>query len=315
MSNPLVSIVINNYNYGYFVRDAITSALNQTYERIEVIVVDDGSNDDSRTVIEGFGNDIVTLFKKNEGQASTFNSGFARSSGDIICFLDADDLFLPDKVAQVVEAYEKEPAGWCFHRLNWVDALAAPIDGSPDIPYATGRYDFRSQYLHGSSRFWAPATSGLTFSRKLIEKLLPMPEYIRITSDNYLKFSALAFSPGFYIAEILGLQRIHGANAYTLKKDPVLRAEVQLSIARGLRDNFPELIRVANKMFAGAIAAKRDVGADSRELSAEVRQYLANRPVAEKLEVLVRTAYRILRPRQPNVATLSSAPIQPKVVR
>jgi glycosyltransferase involved in cell wall biosynthesis len=311
MSKPFVSILINNYNYERFVGEAIASALNQTYGRIEVIVVDDGSSDNSRSVIESCGKDVLTVFKPNEGQSSTFNAGFARSSGDIICFLDADDLFLPNKVAEVVDAYENEPGGWCFHQLQWVDAIARPIPGSPDIPYATGRYDLRSQYLRGRSNFWAPATSGLTFSRPLLEKLLPMPQHIRITSDNYLKFSALAFAPGFYISECLGFQRIHGTNAYTLKKDPMLRAAVQLSIARGLRTNFPELTRVANKLFASAIAAKWKADADFQELSVELGQYLVSRPVSEKIEVLVRTAYRILRAQHANVSALSNRPIQP----
>jgi len=314
MSKPFVSILINNYNYERFVGEAIASALNQTYPRIEVIVVDDGSSDNSRRVIESCGKDVLTVFKENEGQSSTFNAGFARSSGDIICFLDADDLFLPNKVAEIVDAYANEPKGWCFHQLQWVDADARPIPGSPDIPYATGRYDLRSQYLRGNSNFWAPATSGLTFSRPLLERLLPMPQHIRITSDNYLKFSALAFAPGVYISECLGLQRIHGANAYTLKKDPLLRAAVQISIARGLRENFPELTRVANKLFANAIASKWKAGGDFQEVWAEIGQYLVNCPVAEKAEVWMRTGYRILRAHRPSISTLSNQ-IQPTTIQ
>src|SRR5215467_9749990 len=105
MHKPLVSIVINNYNYGAFVGEAIRSALSQTYSRVEVVVVDDGSTDNSRSVLETFGKAIVCVFKTNEGQSSAFNMGFAKSSGDIVCFLDADDLFLPHKVARVVAAH------------------------------------------------------------------------------------------------------------------------------------------------------------------------------------------------------------------
>jgi glycosyltransferase involved in cell wall biosynthesis len=91
--NPLVSIIINNYNYGRFVREAIDSGLNQTYSHKEVIVVDDGSTDDSREIIASYGNGITSVLKENGGQASAFNAGFAVSQGDIICFLDADDIF------------------------------------------------------------------------------------------------------------------------------------------------------------------------------------------------------------------------------
>jgi len=311
---PLVSVIINNYNYEHLVGDAISSALNQTYERMEVIVVDDGSSDDSRAVIEGYGKDIVTVFKANEGQSSTFNAGFAKSSGEIICFLDADDMFLPNKVERIVDAYADEAMGWCFHPLQWVDAMARPIPGSPYIRYAAGHYDLRSQYMRGKPLFWAPPTSGLTFRRRLLGKLLPMPQHIRITSDNYLTFSAPAFAPGFWISECLSLQRIHGANAYTAKDDPLFKAVVQLSIARGMHDAFPKLARLANRLFANAAAAKWTAGADFQEVSGEVRQYLGNCAVAEKVEVLARLAYRILRPRRPGVSTLPHPSIRPTTV-
>src|SRR5207302_11124509 len=76
----------------------IESALNQRYSRTEVIVVDDGSTDNSREVIAGFGDRVRPLFKKNGGQASAFNAGFRMSRGEVILFLDSDDLLLPTAV-------------------------------------------------------------------------------------------------------------------------------------------------------------------------------------------------------------------------
>jgi glycosyltransferase involved in cell wall biosynthesis len=308
MPKPLVSIIINNYNYEQFVGEAITSALCQTYDRMEVIVVDDGSRDESRAVIEGYGKHIVTVFKANAGQASAFNEGFAKSSGEIICLLDADDLFLPNKVEKVVKAYEEDSMGWCFHPLQWVDVIGRPISGSPDIRYATGRYDCQNQYMRGKPTFWAPPTSGLTFRRSLLEKLLPMPLHIRITSDNYLTFATPAFAPGFYISESLSLQRVHGANAYTAKDDPPFKATIQMSIARGLHDSFPQLSRLANRLFANAAAAKWTAGAEFPAMLGELSQYLRNCAFAEKAEVLARMAYRILRPRVPRRRDFASIP-------
>ena len=100
---PLVSILINNYNYGRFLTEAIDSAIAQTYSHIEIIVVDDGSTDNSHDIIASYGTKIVPIIKQNGGQASAFNTGFAASHGDIICFLDADDLFLPHKVTEIVK--------------------------------------------------------------------------------------------------------------------------------------------------------------------------------------------------------------------
>jgi glycosyltransferase involved in cell wall biosynthesis len=90
-SNLLVSIIINNYNYDRFLAEAINSALNQTYPYTEVIVVDDGSTDNSRQIIAEYGDRIIPILQPNGKQASAFNNGFAHSKGEIIIFLDSDD--------------------------------------------------------------------------------------------------------------------------------------------------------------------------------------------------------------------------------
>src|SRR4051795_10336845 len=96
MSQLRASIVINNYNYGRFLRESIQSALAQTHPNCEVIVVDDGSTDDSREIITSYGQRVKPIFKENAGQGSTFNAGFPVSSGDFVCFLDSDDTLYPD---------------------------------------------------------------------------------------------------------------------------------------------------------------------------------------------------------------------------
>ena len=95
--NPLVSVIIGNYNYGRFISEAIESALNQTYKNFELIVVDDGSTDNSREIIESYGDKLTAIFQENGGQGRAFNAGFAVSKGEIICFLDSDDYYYPEK--------------------------------------------------------------------------------------------------------------------------------------------------------------------------------------------------------------------------
>jgi glycosyltransferase involved in cell wall biosynthesis len=288
-----VSIVINNYNYANYVGNAITSALAQTYHRKEVIVVDDGSTDNSRQIIAEFGDLITPVLKENGGQASAFNEGFAASRGDVICFLDSDDVFLPGKVERVIDAMESCPEGWCFHQLQWADSTLNAIS-TPPIPYSTGKYDFRKDIRDGRCQFLPPATSGLTFSRHLLQQLMPMPNEIKITSDNYLKLSSMAIAPGHFIAEPLALQRMHGNNAFTGKKDALLRADVQLATAVGLRANFPSLRRLCNRMFAAGLVEKWGSGSNFKVISQEMRAYLADLPLSEKTETLSRIAYRAL---------------------
>src|SRR5215207_5228480 len=97
-----VSVVVNNYNYERFLREAIDSALEQTYPHTEVVVVDDGSTDGSREVIAGYGEQVIPVLKENGGQASAFNAGFEASGGEVVIFLDADDYLFPHTVERVV---------------------------------------------------------------------------------------------------------------------------------------------------------------------------------------------------------------------
>jgi len=86
-----VSVLINNYNYREYLAQAIHSAIAQDYQPIEIIAVDDGSTDDSRSIISRYGAKIGAIFQSNSGQASAFNTGVSAARGDIFCFLDVDD--------------------------------------------------------------------------------------------------------------------------------------------------------------------------------------------------------------------------------
>jgi len=90
VSDIRVDIVVDNFNYGRFLGEAIDSALAQTHPHVGVIVVDDGSTDESRNVLARYDDRIDVVLKENGGQASALNAGLARCSGDAVIFLDAD---------------------------------------------------------------------------------------------------------------------------------------------------------------------------------------------------------------------------------
>src|SRR3990172_4791472 len=122
MSEHYVSIIIDNYNYGRFLRDAIDSALRQTCRDVEVIVVDDGSTDDSRDIIRGYGDRITPILKANGGQASALNAGLARSRGDVVIFLDADDVLAPGIARRVSEVFAaNRDAAKVQYRMEVID--------------------------------------------------------------------------------------------------------------------------------------------------------------------------------------------------
>jgi glycosyltransferase involved in cell wall biosynthesis len=281
-SHPLVSILINNYNYGHFLAKAIDSALAQTYDHVEVIVVDDGSTDHSHAILASYGDRIQTILKPNGGQASSFNAGFAASRGEIICLLDADDWFLPHKAARVAAAFTQNAmAGWCFHPLTMMDTVSQTIQ--PQTYHGhSGNYDVSGWMqqrgkLAGLLPFGGTATSGLCFTRSLLAQILPMPEeeYISL-SDDYLKYVAFGLTPGYVDIEELAVQRLHGNNAFTARSDQhkqLLRARIHVLTAYWMRHNFPPLVKFANNLFAAGKHFYTSVEAMGTEDYRVVEQY------------------------------------------
>jgi Glycosyl transferase family 2 len=170
-----VSIIILSYNYEAFVDVAIRSALEQRGVETEVIVVDDGSTDGSREVISRWGTRVIAVFKANGGQASAYNAGFARATGDVVIFLDSDDSLEPDACATLVAMFEREPEVVKVHfPLRVVDDAGEAI--GPIIPamLAEGRVDgaLREKgVLYASS----PA-SGNAYRKRALDRLMPIPE-------------------------------------------------------------------------------------------------------------------------------------------
>lgn len=254
---PKVSILINNYNYAQFLGESIQSALAQTYDRCEVVVVDDGSRDESGEVIERYLPNIHALRKENAGQASAFNAGFLLSTGDIVCFLDADDYFHPEKVAEIVRKFSENPhIGWLFHSLAYIDEQGTPYpkNDASDLNCAK-EIDFRTLLRSGIS----PKESipcGLCFRRSTLAQILPMPESTGVSiSDNYLKYAAIGLSPGLLLDKKLAVQRIHGSNTYTFRQDNhLLRAEIHIKTGYYLQEQFPEIGLFADKLFVKGVA-------------------------------------------------------------
>ncbi len=106
---PLVSVIIPTYNYGSFISESIKSVINQTHDNIEIIVVDDGSTDNTKSVIEEFGRKVKYVFQENSGPSAARNTGIALSHGEYILFLDADDLLGPTSVEKKARALSSNP--------------------------------------------------------------------------------------------------------------------------------------------------------------------------------------------------------------
>ena len=107
--SPLVSIVVPSYNAGPFLRAAIDSVLAQSYPRVELLVLDDGSTDQTRQILTDYGNRFFWESHANRGQAATLNKGWEMAHGEILSYLSADDLLKPEAVSAAVELLGRYP--------------------------------------------------------------------------------------------------------------------------------------------------------------------------------------------------------------
>ncbi|MCS3643324.1 glycosyltransferase family 2 protein [Salinibacter ruber] len=211
----LVSIVINNYNYEDYVEYALKSAIAQTHNNIEIVVVDDGSTDGSRIVIEEFESEVQAIFKENGGQASAINVGFEASSGDLVLFLDADDYLQPEAIERAVNTWEPEGAKVQF-RLQCVDGEGQRIEDfvKPRWVYAMPNGNVVPT-LRREGGYVMPPTSGNVFSREVLTEILPIPtDQWSLCADAYLNLSAPFHGTIQSIDDTLGYYRVHGKNAW-----------------------------------------------------------------------------------------------------
>jgi glycosyltransferase involved in cell wall biosynthesis len=214
---PTVDVIVNNWNYGRFLRHSIDSALEQTHPGVSVIAVDDGSTDHSRTVLAAYGDRILSVCKENGGQASALNAGFGRSTGDVVIFLDADDMLAPEAAELAARAFDADPGLVKVQcRMEVVDAAGRRtglVKPARHVPLPQG--DCRRKEL--TSPFdlaWSP-NGASAFSAEALRRILPMPEdeFARCADWYVVHLSALL---GLVASvDVVGaFYRVHGRNLH-----------------------------------------------------------------------------------------------------
>ncbi len=209
---PLISVLIDTYNYGRFIEEAIESILSQDFpaEQMEILVIDDGSTDDTAERVSKFVPRVEYFQKPNGGQASAFNFGLARARGEIVAFLDADDYWRPGKLRCIATEFEKNPdAGMVYHAF-WM------LEQGREL--RQGGYCGQSGFVPASRKslllYDLHPTSALAFRRSVLERMLPVPEELIIQADAHLSACAIFLAPVCYISEPLTVYRIHGSNLW-----------------------------------------------------------------------------------------------------
>jgi len=191
-------VIISNYNYGDYLGGAIQSVLNQTLQNREIIVVDDGSTDNSRDVIDRFGQQVTPIFNEHRGHSAAVNTGFAASHGDFVIFLDADDYLTDDALDRLIEPLVDNP------NVTKSQGYMIAIDGS-DTPVGkriprnispSGDYK-RLSLEKGPQACQHAWSSGIAWTRWFLEAVFPLPEGAdrRNDPDGCLSPVATLFGP------------------------------------------------------------------------------------------------------------------------
>jgi glycosyltransferase involved in cell wall biosynthesis len=230
LGSPLVTVVIPCYNQARYLRDALRSVVDQRYTPLEVIVVDDGSTDDSAEVALRSG--ITPIRQPNAGLGVARNVGLAAAHGEFVVFLDADDELLPNAVASGVATLTASPKLSCVvRRCQLMDAegRALPANYPPVTPTELYRQWLRTNFA------WTPGA--VMFRRSRIAEIGGFPADIGPAADYavYLTLArneAVAYEPREVVR-----YRQHGSN---MSHDPVVMLTATLRVLREERPHLPK---------------------------------------------------------------------------
>ena len=208
---PRTSVIIPTYNRSAYLREAVNSVLSQTRPALEVIVVDDGSTDDTLRVISSYGQSVRCVSQANRGVSAARNSGIAAARGDYVAFLDADDSWTPDKLQRVHDVLAADPA---------LDAVCHDVDVVAPDGAVTGsrayRLDERDPYTQLLYRGNFLTTSAMTVRRDVLEREGGFDERRDwVTTEDFDLWLRIARDGGRFaiVPETLGRYLVHPGGA------------------------------------------------------------------------------------------------------
>lgn len=203
---------MTTYNYGKYLKRSVSSIFAQDFpaDSREIIIVDDGSTDDTPGILQEFGDQIQFIRQQNSGQAEGINRALEVAKGDIVAFLDPDDEWYPQKLKRIVPEFQDPEVGMVQHLLHV----------KKSVPRSSLRF-----YNHLSSGkiaertltpdFRCMPTSALSFRTEVLRKFLPAPASLRTGTDWYFCVLVALISKITAIQEVLGAYWVHGSNFFT----------------------------------------------------------------------------------------------------
>jgi glycosyltransferase involved in cell wall biosynthesis len=220
---PLVSVIIPTFNRGYIITEAIESVFSQTYKNYEIIVVDDGSSDNTREILEPHMDRILYFYQENGGQSSARNLGIKNSRGKYIAFLDADDVWMPEKLEIQIEELENKPnIGMVYSRFIQYNTVDGHQTILPRDKYTYSGYVFHKFFTHCPS--WIGT---IIVNKKCFSRVGYFDESQRIAPIKDLWFRIAHEFEVLFIDRVLAIQRIQ-ADSITTQKDIIEHYLIQL---------------------------------------------------------------------------------------
>lgn len=202
MTSPCVSVVIPCYNHANYLQDAIRSCLAQTYPNLEILVVDDGSTDNTKAVVGQFPQ-VQYIYQDNAGVGAARNRGWRQAQGEFVQFLDADDYLLPTKIQRCVDALRADPeigVVYTDYEIRTEDMCARHPIQHPAWVMPEG--EVLKRLIDQNTAFFVPACA--VIRRELIERVNGFNETLHGTEDWYMWISLAAHGARFrYVPEML----------------------------------------------------------------------------------------------------------------
>jgi glycosyltransferase involved in cell wall biosynthesis len=219
---PLVTVVTPSLNHGRFIRETIESVLSQSYPRIEYLVMDGGSTDDTVEVLKSYGDRLAWVSEPDGGQTQAINKGWRRGCGTIIAYLNSDDTYMPGAVETAVKTLGARPqAGAVYGEGYHVDEAGRRIERYPTEPFSMERL--------AETCFICQPTVFLR--RHVVERLGYLDESRRYCMDYDLWIRVAHVAPFVYVPEHLANTRMHPATVTDALREPV-HAEILDTVHR-----------------------------------------------------------------------------------
>jgi len=251
MSIPLVTVLIDTYNHQFFIEDAINSVLKQDFpaSETEILVVDDGSTDDTPGIVRKFAPRVRLLRKINGGQASAFNAGIPEAHGEIVAFLDGDDWWAPGKLAAVNESFAANPeVGLVGHGVTEVY-----LDGRQrtEVPREIVRFRLNSTEAAKTFRMRRGflGTSRMAYRREILSRIGCVPESLKFEADEYLFTLAGLFADVMILPESYTFYRLHDSNLFQFTSGDTQATRRKQQILAALAQSLEEKLKQSGVPF------------------------------------------------------------------